>query len=70
MQALLINQEPNLPITKEHIEMLDYRLHYPNLVPEERLRGVRDHAEVANRGVRRIFRIASSRPAGREMGRR
>ena len=50
--------------------MLDYRLHYPNLVQEDRLRGVRDHADVANRGVRRIFRIASSRPAGREMGRR
>ena len=50
--------------------MLDYRLHYPTLVPEERPRGVRDHGQIANRGVRRIFRIASSRPAGREMGRR
>ena len=49
--------------------MLDYRLHYPTLVAEDRGRGGRDNGAL-NRGIRRIFRVGDSRPQGREMGRR
>ena len=50
--------------------MLDYRLHYAIMVAEDRVRGTRDHTSSQNRGIRRIFRVNESRPAGREMGRR
>jgi hypothetical protein len=50
--------------------MLDYRLHYPTLVAEDRGRGARDNGALQNRGIRRIFRVGDSRPQAREMGRR
>jgi hypothetical protein len=50
--------------------MLDYRLHYPILVSEERARGVRDHGALQHRGIRRIFRVGDNRPASRDTGRR
>jgi len=50
--------------------MLDYRLHYAILAAEDRVRPNRDKLATQNRGVRRIFRIADPRPAGRDAGRR
>jgi hypothetical protein len=47
--------------------MIDYRLHYAQMLAEDRLR----EAEL-NRGHRaaiRIFRLAQKRPAGRKAGR-
>jgi hypothetical protein len=50
--------------------LVDYRLHPGLLASEDRSRGSRDHAAVANRGFRRIFRVGGSRPISREMERR
>jgi hypothetical protein len=50
--------------------LVDYRLHPGILTSEDRARGSRDHAAIANRGIRRIFRVGDSRPTSREMGRR
>lgn len=50
--------------------LVDYRLHPGILVAEDRARGIRDHTAIANRGIRRIFRVGDSRPTGREMERR
>ncbi|MGH2455859.1 MAG: hypothetical protein ACRDHD_06340 [Candidatus Limnocylindria bacterium] len=50
--------------------MLDYRLHYAILAAEDRVRPTRDQAASQNRGVRRVFRVASQRPSGRDAGRR
>jgi hypothetical protein len=49
--------------------LVDYRLHPGILESGDRARGSRDHAAIANRGIRRIFRV-DSRPTSREMERR
>jgi hypothetical protein len=46
--------------------MLAAQLHYPVFHSEFRGR----QTPVAKRGIRRVFRIGDTRPAGREMGRR
>lgn len=50
--------------------LVDYRLHPGILTSEDRARGSRDHAAIANRGIRRIFRVGESRPTSRELERR
>jgi hypothetical protein len=50
--------------------LVDYRLHPGILESGDRARGSRDHAAIANRGIRRIFRVGDSRPTSREMERR
>jgi hypothetical protein len=50
--------------------LVDYRLHPGILTSEDRARSSRDHAAIANHGMRRIFRVGDSRPTTREMERR
>jgi hypothetical protein len=50
--------------------MLDYRFHYAVLAAEDRTRPTREQNAIQNRGVRRVFRISDTRPAGRDAGRR
>lgn len=50
--------------------LVEYRLHPAIFDAEDRVRGVREHTAVANRGIRRIFRVGDSRPTSRQMERR
>jgi len=49
--------------------MLDYRFHYAVMAAEDRQRQVRQPVITNHRGPRRIFRLVSGRPAGRDGGR-
>lgn len=50
--------------------MLDYRIHYAVMQAEDRLRPARQPELTPNRGVRRVFRLAGGRGAGRRTGQR
>ena len=49
--------------------MLDYRYHYAVMTAEDRHRQIRQPVITNQRGARRIFRLAGTRPAGRDGGR-
>jgi hypothetical protein len=46
--------------------MLDYRMHYAVMQAEDRLRPARQPVLTPNRGPRRVFRLGSGRPVGRQ----
>lgn len=52
--------------------MLDYRLHFAQLVAEDQLRvaAERRRSKDARNGQRRVFRLIAPRTAAREQGRR